>query len=556
MANKPLKIFLFVLGGVLAVTGAAYVAGRWQPGASPSQQAAESGAVTPPVAGTTSKEGRTTDIAASAPKGDRTSGGAEQAATPPADIAQPEQGTAPSSANANPASATAAMPSFDVVRVEGDGSAVVAGQAAPNAKVELRLGGKILGSAQAGPGGDFAIVLDQPLEPGNHQIELQATGDDGKPVVSPQTATVSVPMQPNGQVLAMVDQPGEASRILTAPQPDTNAAVQLAQPMPDGATQNQTPGGSQTPPAQSAPASTSAPKSAEVAATETQPRVTVPAAAPGSQNAVAVKAVEIEGRKVFVAGSAAPGATVRVYAGETLLGDAKASPDGQFLVEAQRDLAVGNYVVRADVLGADGTVTARAAVPFQREPGETLAAVAPSAPAQPAITAPTDNATTSQASPAASGMSVGEVGGQGAADGQIGEQAAASTSNAQSSEPDASKPQTASGAGQGEADSADTAVASAHSAAQTDEHLSPALQNVDGAVIIRRGDNLWRISRRVYGFGTRYSTIYLANQQQITNPNRIWPGQVFTVPNKSAEGEAANMGAMGEQSVSNPPAAN
>ncbi|MCO6050696.1 LysM peptidoglycan-binding domain-containing protein [Mesorhizobium sp. RP14(2022)] len=555
MANKPLKIFLFVLGGVLAVTGAAYVAGRWQPSASPSQQAAQNGAVNSPVAGTTSKEGRTTDVAASAPKGDRTSVGTEQATTPPADMAQPEQGTAPSSANANPAAAIVATPSFDVVRVEGDGSAVVAGQAAPNAKVELRLGGKVLGSAQAGPGGDFAIVLDQPLEPGNHQIELQATGPDGKPVVSPQTATVSVPMQPNGQVLAMVDQPGEASRILTAPQPDSNAAVQPAQPMPDVATQSQASGGSQTPTAQSAPSKTSAPSGAEVAVTETQPRVTVPAGAPGSQNAVAVKAVEIEGRKVFVAGSAAPGATVRVYAGETLLGDAKASPDGQFLVEAQRDLAVGNYVVRADVLGADGKVTARAAVPFQREPGETLAAVAPSTPAK-ATAAPTSDATTSQTSPAAPGTPAGAVGAQSAADGPIGEQAAAQTNGAGSSEPGASTAQSAAGSGQGDAHSADTAVASAHTAAQTDENLSPALQNVDGAVIIRRGDNLWRISRRVYGFGTRYSTIYLANQQQITNPNRIWPGQVFTVPNKSAEGEAANMGAMGEQSVSNPPAAN
>ena len=68
--------------------------------------------------------------------------------------------------------------------------------------------------------------------------------------------------------------------------------------------------------------------------------------------------------------------------------------------------------------------------------------------------------------------------------------------------------------------------------------LAPKLESASGAVIIRRGDSLWRISRRVYGRGVRYSTIYLANQTQIEDPDRIWPGQVFKVPEKSADGEA------------------
>jgi nucleoid-associated protein YgaU len=49
-------------------------------------------------------------------------------------------------------------------------------------------------------------------------------------------------------------------------------------------------------------------------------------------------------------------------------------------------------------------------------------------------------------------------------------------------------------------------------------------------VIIKRGDNLWRISREMYGHGIRYSTIYQANRDQIRNPNRIYPGQVFVLP--------------------------
>ncbi|MBD1549388.1 LysM peptidoglycan-binding domain-containing protein, partial [Roseibium aggregatum] len=49
-------------------------------------------------------------------------------------------------------------------------------------------------------------------------------------------------------------------------------------------------------------------------------------------------------------------------------------------------------------------------------------------------------------------------------------------------------------------------------------------------VIIHKGDNLWTISRRLYGKGIRYTTIYQANKGQIRNPDLIYPGQVFLTP--------------------------
>jgi hypothetical protein len=52
-----------------------------------------------------------------------------------------------------------------VVRVEGDGSFVIAGKAAPNAKVEIVTGARVIGRTIAGPDGDFAIVADEPLSP-------------------------------------------------------------------------------------------------------------------------------------------------------------------------------------------------------------------------------------------------------------------------------------------------------------------------------------------------------------------------------------------------------
>jgi nucleoid-associated protein YgaU len=84
------------------------------------------------------------------------------------------------------------------------------------------------------------------------------------------------------------------------------------------------------------------------------------------------------------------------------------------------------------------------------------------------------------------------------------------------------------------------------------EVTAPKLQNVKSAVIIRRGDTLWRISRRVYGRGIRYSTIYQANRQQIQDPDRIWPGQVFRVPEKSQEGDAADMSKIAKQAITVP----
>jgi nucleoid-associated protein YgaU len=51
---------------------------------------------------------------------------------------------------------------------------------------------------------------------------------------------------------------------------------------------------------------------------------------------------------------------------------------------------------------------------------------------------------------------------------------------------------------------------------------------------VTRGDSLWRISRHAYGEGIRYTIIYDANRGTISNPNRIYPGQVFVLPNRQS----------------------
>lgn len=47
-----------------------------------------------------------------------------------------------------------------------------------------------------------------------------------------------------------------------------------------------------------------------------------------------------------------------------------------------------------------------------------------------------------------------------------------------------------------------------------------------------RGDTLWGISSKMYGKGSRWKEIYEANTDKIKNPNLIYPGQVFVIPDK------------------------
>jgi len=55
------------------------------------------------------------------------------------------------------------------------------------------------------------------------------------------------------------------------------------------------------------------------------------------------------------------------------------------------------------------------------------------------------------------------------------------------------------------------------------------VDSIETATVIR-GDSLWRISRKTYGLGNRYTEIHRANQQQIRDPDLIYPGQIFVLP--------------------------
>ncbi|MCG8358224.1 MAG: Ig-like domain-containing protein, partial [Kiloniellales bacterium] len=49
-------------------------------------------------------------------------------------------------------------------------------------------------------------------------------------------------------------------------------------------------------------------------------------------------------------------------------------------------------------------------------------------------------------------------------------------------------------------------------------------------VVVQPGNSLWRIARRSYGEGLRYSVIFQSNRDQIRDPDLIYPGQIFLMP--------------------------
>ncbi|MGE0501346.1 MAG: LysM peptidoglycan-binding domain-containing protein [Rhizobiaceae bacterium] len=672
MVATPIKVLLFLIGGASAAGATAYVAGVLDPliygddavavgiaetapdEAAPKGERVGSGEEAPPVDATPPATASETPPAAEA-------GGQEIAALTPDE--PPSAGeTPPAATDPTPAEVAVdpSIPRFDVVRVEPDGSIVIAGKAPPQSYVEVVTPAEVIASDSATPEGDFAAVPDERLKPGDYEIKLRAIAPGNVVTVSEETALVSIPADSSGQVLALVEKPGEASRIITLPavaepkeeevvaaapepekpaeaaatpapekpaevaaapepavparsEPEGEAAApaETAPEQPEGEQQiaavDPAPAeadGTETAPPQDAADATSPPADGatppaaggtEIAAPEPKPEEPAKPAAPAVK--VSVEAVEIDGRKVFVAGAADPGLPIRVYANEMMLGENRASPEGRYLVEAERDLPVGDYIIRADALASDGTVIARAAVPFEREPGETIAAVAPPTPeprpaepakapetaAEPSAPEPAapekqpEVAAVPEPKPAEPAKEPETAGAPAAKEPEAASAPDAATDAAKEPEVAAAPepatpekqpevaavpepkpvepakgPETAAPGAQPEAPAPEVVVPedAAEIAANPPEITAPKLEASGSGVIIRRGDTLWRISKRVYGRGVRYSTIYLANQDQIENPDRIWPGQVFKVPGETNEGEPADMTAVGEQATS------
>jgi len=341
---------------------------------------------------------------------------------------------------------------------------------------------------------------------------------------------------------------------------------------------------------------------------------------PAESAAIRIDAVEIEGDKIFVAGTTRPNTAVQVFADDKLIETTKSSDSGHFEAENTMPLSTGNHIIRADLMDQTGSkVVVRASVPFNRPAGDQVSVVADTgkpaaasgatAASQPVVaqleqlreeaakaivllkglfadgkTPAKDQLAAARSAtqfalkaladfkPAAeAGADVAALAakvGKSASDAlkllqaagddpkAVGSAIASIEAAARDAMPDVAKPaapaaapaaaETSSAAAPAtNTQQAANAPASAPAAADAPKSIEQApLKESKDSVIIRKGDTLWQISRRVYGRGVRYTTIYLANQELIDNPNRIAPGQVFGVPGKvtqsDEEAEKAN----------------
>ncbi len=104
---------------------------------------------------------------------------------PPSRPAPQPTAAAPSQPAATPATTPAAPakpPSFDIVRIDPQGQAVIAGRAEPGDRVRVLDGDKPIGEVTADARGEWVLVPDAPIAPGNRQLGLEATGREGGPV--------------------------------------------------------------------------------------------------------------------------------------------------------------------------------------------------------------------------------------------------------------------------------------------------------------------------------------------------------------------------------------
>lgn len=247
----------------------------------------------------------------------------EQAEAKPATPAQQPEPPTPGEAPAG-----AVKPSFDIVRIEPSGEAVVAGRAAPRSRVALLVAGERYGEAVADTKGEF-VILPRSLPPGDHVLSLSAdTGSTGA-VTSDQTVAVAVPAREGGDVVAALVAPGQPTVVL-----------------------------SETPkPSPQAPASAPAAKA--------QPGTPPAAAAAGAAGEMLIRSVEAQqGGALFVSGKASPRAELRLYLNDSFVASVAAGDDGKWSVKIQRGMSSGAYRVRADHVGADGKAIARVEAPF------------------------------------------------------------------------------------------------------------------------------------------------------------------------------------------------
>ena len=203
-------------------------------------------------------------------------------------------------------------PSFDIVKIDPDGQAVIAGRAAPGDRVRVLDGDKPVGEVTADGRGEWVLVPTAPVAPGDRRLALEATRPNGAdPVRSQDVVGLSVPAPAAG------DKGGAVAVLLPHDAGKPVQALQLPQP------------------------------------------------APGA-GPLRLDTADYDGAdKLILSGHAEAGARLNLYAGNRPLGSATADAAGKWVLAAPRPAIAGAFELRLDQLAADGSVFRRIAAPFE-----------------------------------------------------------------------------------------------------------------------------------------------------------------------------------------------
>ncbi len=248
---------------------------------------------------------------------------AGESAAPDEAAADAAAGAAPDSAAADQlAAAPTVLPEFDIVRVNPSGEAVIAGRASPGSEVTVMAGDDPIGSATADARGEWVVLPEQKLPPGDHQLGLVARSPGAAPAESANVVVVVVPEPQQDIAGGTGDASGQALAMAVPREGDGATTVLQAPGTPEDGL---------------------------------------------NDDALYLDSVDYGDQgDVTIGGRAAPGADVQVYLDNRLLGTAEADDAGRWHVSPGDAVSEGLHDLRVDQVGGDGKVVARVETPFQR----------------------------------------------------------------------------------------------------------------------------------------------------------------------------------------------
>ena len=462
-------------------------------------------------------------------------------------VSESQSVEASSAAPADPLSSKLATPKFDIVRIEIDGSALIAGQAEGRGYVVLSVDGVEQPEARAdlNGNGQFVIFAFLPSTADQQSLKLHLYAEDGSgPVASVQTvfvAPATVVSSGSESAAAAVEEevaasenPEAETEIVSTEAKSTNLEADAAPvaeadaaPGAEEVTASKAPESeaelASTDKGSSNAEATSAPATV-ILADEDGVRVLQDGAPTEVAPAVTIDTISYSSNgDVILGGRGQAGNFVRIYLDNQPIATSEIAADGYWAVELS-DIEPGIYTLRIDELNPSGDVVSRAETPFKREAAEELAelmAVETQA-EEPRVEVPSESAVVAKAeAEEAQRPAVVQVEPETAPEKPLAQTVTQVEVNVQ--------PEVAALDGQVEQSSNGGSAVVEELPAET----APALRAPSKKFRVRTvqpGSTLWAIAKESYGAGIEYFKVFEANKERIRDPDLIYPGQVFEIP--------------------------